>query len=119
MPSWVFRGHDAIAAVDVGGSSFRAGIIDLNLKRASNLAKASVWKSDEWRYAEDKPSRDEAVAGLIKMLQKLIARDPFGFRVALQDALVADGELEHTGNIEAAGLEKGPGMVADGDDFVL
>jgi hypothetical protein len=39
VPSWVLRGHDAIAAVDVGGSSFRAGIIDLNLKRASNLAR--------------------------------------------------------------------------------
>ena len=35
-------------------------------------------------------------------LQKLLVRDPFGFGVALQDALVAEGELQHAGNIEAA-----------------
>jgi predicted NBD/HSP70 family sugar kinase len=47
VPSWVFKGHEAILAVDLGGSNFRVGLIDLNLKRASNLSKASVWKSDQ------------------------------------------------------------------------
>src|SRR5438034_7470808 len=41
VPSWVFRGHDAIAAVDVGGTSFRAGIIDLNLDRKSTRLNSS------------------------------------------------------------------------------
>ena len=109
VPSWVFRGHDAIAAVDVGGSSFRAGIIDLNLKRASNLAKASVWKSDEWRYAEDKPSRDEAVAGLIKMLQKLIARaEEEGLRLAPFIGIGCPGHIKSNGGIDR-GAQNLPG----------
>ena len=39
-----------------------------------NLSKASVWKFDQWRHADDRPSREEAVRQLIRMLQKLIAR---------------------------------------------
>jgi hexokinase len=55
VPSWVLKGHEAILAVDVGGSNVRAGIVELNLKRASNLSKTSVWKFDQWRHADDKP----------------------------------------------------------------
>jgi predicted NBD/HSP70 family sugar kinase len=33
-----------------------------------------VWKLDQWRHVDDKPTRDEGVARLVKMLRKLIAR---------------------------------------------
>src|SRR4051794_12416063 len=33
-PSWIFAGHDAILAVDIGGTNIRAGIVELNLKKA-------------------------------------------------------------------------------------
>jgi hypothetical protein len=72
-PSWIFKGHDAILAVDIGGTNFRAGVIELNLKRASDLSKASVWTSESWRHADDKVSRNDAVARLSTMLEKLIA----------------------------------------------
>jgi predicted NBD/HSP70 family sugar kinase len=74
VPSWVLKGHDGILAADIGGTNFRAGVIELDLKRASNLSKASVWKLDQWRHVDDKPTRDEAVERLVKMLRKLIAR---------------------------------------------
>jgi predicted NBD/HSP70 family sugar kinase len=73
VPSWVFKGHEAILAVDIGGTNIRAGIIDLNLKRASNLSKVSLRKLERWRHADDKPARNEAVDQLIRMLRKLIA----------------------------------------------
>ena len=74
VPSWVLKGHDGILAADIGGTNFRAGVVELDLKRASNLSKASVWKFDQWRHVDDKPTRDEAVERLVKMLRKLIAR---------------------------------------------
>jgi len=42
-PAWMFRAHDAILAVDIGGTNIRAGVVELNLKRAPNLSKARVW----------------------------------------------------------------------------
>src|SRR5437867_911046 len=36
------EGYDAILAVDVGGTNFRAGIVELNLPKAKDLSKARV-----------------------------------------------------------------------------
>src|SRR5882757_6977013 len=74
-PSWMFKGHDAILAVDIGGTNIRAGIVELALKRSSTLAKANVWKFDLWRNADDeKISREKAVQRLVDMLEELIAK---------------------------------------------
>ena len=74
-PSWLFKGHDAILAVDIGGTNFRAGVVHLNLKKSPDLAKAAVGKLELWRHVdEDKVTREEAVERLCKMLRKLIAR---------------------------------------------
>src|SRR5690242_5588208 len=43
-PRWMFEAHDAILGVDIGGTNIRAGVVELNLKKASDLAKAAVWK---------------------------------------------------------------------------
>src|SRR3954470_9022198 len=74
-PKWLFKGHDAILGVDIGGTNIRAGIVELNLKQAADLSKARVWKSDLWRHAdEEKLTRDQAVDRLARMLDKLIGR---------------------------------------------
>ena len=74
-PAWIFKGHDAILAVDIGGTNIRAGIVELNLKREPDLSKAKVWKCELWRHADEKNmTRDEAVARLVKMIDKLISR---------------------------------------------
>jgi hypothetical protein len=75
VPAWMLKGHDAILAVDIGGTNIRAGLIDLNLKRAPDLSKAGVSRIELWRHAdEDKMTREDAVARLVEMLQKLIGR---------------------------------------------
>src|SRR5262245_54040017 len=74
-PSWLFKGHDAILAVDIGGTNIRAGVVQLNLKRSRELAKAEVARFELWRHADEgKLTRDEAVDRLCRMLRKLIAR---------------------------------------------
>jgi predicted NBD/HSP70 family sugar kinase len=71
----MLKGHDSILAVDIGGTNIRAGIVDLNRKRAGDLSKAGVWKFESWRHADDDAvTRDAAIARLAKMLDKLIAR---------------------------------------------
>ncbi|MDB5649665.1 MAG: glucokinase [Hyphomicrobiales bacterium] len=74
MPAWTLTGHDAILAVDIGGSNIRAGVVLLNLKQAPDLSKAKVWNSELWRHADDSPKRDEAVQRLVGMLEGMIAK---------------------------------------------
>jgi predicted NBD/HSP70 family sugar kinase len=74
VPSWMLAGHDSILAVDIGGSNIRAGIVELRLKKASDLSAATVTRLDLWRHAEDSPAREDAVARLIEMLGDLIKR---------------------------------------------
>jgi hypothetical protein len=74
-PRWMFQAHDAILAVDIGGTNIRAGVVGLNLKKAADCAKAFVWKFELWRHADERGvKRDDAVEGLVAMLQHLIAR---------------------------------------------
>jgi predicted NBD/HSP70 family sugar kinase len=71
----MFKAHDAILGVDIGGTNMRAGIVDLNLKKKPDLSKAAVWKYELWRHAEeDDVKREDAVNNLAGMLQRLIAK---------------------------------------------
>jgi predicted NBD/HSP70 family sugar kinase len=74
-PAWMFKAHDAIVGVDIGGTNMRAGIVDLNLKKKTDLSKATVWKYELWRHAEeDDVKREDAVENLAGMLKRLIAK---------------------------------------------
>ena len=73
-PAWIFSGHDSIIGVDLGGTNFRCGIVDLGLRKADDLSAARVLKSELWRHADDKPGRDEAVARLGDMIAGLVAQ---------------------------------------------
>jgi predicted NBD/HSP70 family sugar kinase len=74
-PHWIFKGHDAILAADIGGTNIRAGVVTLGLKEDSKLAKAAVWKLERWRHGDEKNlSRTQAVEKLAAMLEKLIER---------------------------------------------
>jgi hypothetical protein len=66
MPSWMIEAHDGIIAVDIGGTNIRPGVVASNLKKAADLAKAEVWKSELWRHANGDPKRDEAVERLVE-----------------------------------------------------
>jgi predicted NBD/HSP70 family sugar kinase len=74
-PKWLFKAHDAILAVDIGGTNIRAGVVELNLKKAADLSKAAVWKFELWRHAnEKKVEREDAIKKLVKMLDELIGK---------------------------------------------
>jgi hypothetical protein len=73
-PAWIFKAHDALLAVDIGGTNIRAGIVHLNMKGAPDLSKAKVGKFELWRHGDEDLKRDDAVEGLIDMLERLIGR---------------------------------------------
>src|ERR1700690_1594783 len=82
-PSWIFEAHDSILAVDIGGTNIRCGVVETRWKKASDLSKAEVWKSELWRHANDEPTREGAVKRLVKMLKGLIdAADAEGLKLA-------------------------------------
>jgi len=108
-PAWIFHAHDAILAVDIGGTNIRAGVVELNLKRAADLGKAKVWKFELWRHRDEKLNRDDAVDGLIDMLRRLIKRaDKEGLRLAPFIGIGCPGTIEPDGTI-ARGAQNLPG----------
>jgi len=73
-PSWVMAGHDAILAVDIGGTNVRVGVVELNSGKRGDVEEADVWKRQVWRHSDDEPNRDEAIAKIAAMIVKLIDR---------------------------------------------
>jgi hypothetical protein len=71
LPPWMLDGHQGMLAVDVGGSNIRAGILELNLKKAMDLSKARVLDMKVWRHKDEEPNRDDAVEYLTDMLAGL------------------------------------------------
>jgi ROK family len=108
-PAWIFQAHDALLAVDIGGTNIRAGIVELNLKRAANLSKAEVARFELWRHGDEKLARDDAVEGLIDMLRRLITRAAKdGLRVAPFIGIGCPGKIEPDGSIDR-GAQNLPG----------
>lgn len=71
LPAWMLKGHDAILAVDVGGTNIRAGLVELNLGKASDLGKARVERFELWRHGDEDVGRDDAIERLVEMLADL------------------------------------------------
>ena len=108
-PRWIFEAHDSILAVDIGGTNIRAGVVQLNLKKAPDLSKAAVWKRELWRHADDKPKRDEAIAKMVAMLKQLItAAEKEGLRLAPFIGIGCPGMIEPDGSIDR-GAQNLPG----------
>jgi hypothetical protein len=125
-PAWMLEGHDAILAVDIGGSNLRAGLVELrpwkSAKRTSDkagdktgdkggergaeIARGTVDELELWRYADEKtkPSRTEAVERIGEMLERLIKRAgknqvklaPF-IGVGCPGIIASDGRIERGG----------------------
>ncbi|ANH08840.1 ROK family protein [Shinella sp. HZN7] len=74
IPSWMLKGHDAILAVDIGGTNIRAGLVKLNLDDKPDFSRAKVWKSELWRHAEDEPRRTATIEYLVRMIEALVAK---------------------------------------------
>ena len=109
-PSWLFKGHDGILAVDIGGTNIRAGVVQLNLKKAPDLSKACLWKYELWKHAdEEKLTREQAVERLVEMLQSLIRRaERGGIGLAPFIGIGCPGKIDEDGSIEK-GAQNLPG----------
>jgi predicted NBD/HSP70 family sugar kinase len=108
-PGWIFHGHDGILAIDIGGTNIRAGVVQLNRKKATDLSKAAVWARELWRHADDKPKREETIDELTGMLQKLInAAKKEGLGLAPFIGIGCPGKIEADGSIDR-GAQNLPG----------
>src|SRR3989449_9513301 len=108
-PSWIFEGHDSILAVDIGGTNIRCGVVETRWKKAPDLSKADVWKSELWRHADDEPTREGAVKRLVKMLKDLIAAaETEGLKLAPFIGIACPGVINEDGSIEK-GAQNLPG----------
>jgi predicted NBD/HSP70 family sugar kinase len=103
-PSWIFSGHEGILAMDIGGTNIRAGVIELNLKKAADLSAAHVMGSELWRHKDDKPTRDESVEHIADMLKRLIRRaEKDGVNLAPFIGIGCPGVICDDGSIERGG----------------
>jgi hypothetical protein len=73
-PGWVFASYDAVLAADIGGTNLRVGVVKHQASKKSDLSKASVWKLEHWRHADDKPNREEAIERIVSMMTSLIGQ---------------------------------------------
>ena len=103
-PAWVIAGHDAILAVDIGGTNIRAGVVELNLKSAADLSAAHVMDFALWRHRDDRPTREQAVARLGSMLNELIERaTKKGHKLAPYVGVGCPGIIGDSGTIKRGG----------------
>jgi hypothetical protein len=108
-PSWIFKGHDSILAVDIGGTNMRVGIVALNFDKSPDLAKAYVHAREIWRHGNDKADRDGAVEELADMLRKLIRRaEKEKLSLAPFIGIGCPGKIEADGSIDR-GVQNLPG----------
>jgi predicted NBD/HSP70 family sugar kinase len=109
-PSWMLKGYNGILALDIGGTNFRAGVLEIRLKETPERSKVSVWKSDIWCHAEEKKlTRDDAVKRLVRMVEKLIAQAvKEGFNLAPFIGVGCPGVINEDGTIER-GAQNLPG----------
>ena len=108
-PSWIFKAHDSILAVDIGGTNIRCGVVETHAKKAPDLSKAAVWTIELWRYADDEPTREGAIKRLVKMLKELIiVADTEGLNLAPSIGIACPGVINQDGSIEK-GAQNLPG----------
>jgi hypothetical protein len=108
-PPWIFQAHDAILAVDIGGTNIRAGIVHLNTKRAVDFSKAKVGKFELWRHGDERLSRDDAAQELVQMVRRLArAAEKEKLSLAPFIGIGCPGKIEPDGSIDR-GAQNLPG----------
>ena len=103
-PPWIFGAHNAILAVDIGGTNIRTGVVSINSKKDPTLAKSKVLMSEVWTHADDGPTREEAVAKLAAMLTAMIKQaEKEGLAPAPFIGIGCPGIIQSDGSIEKGG----------------
>ena len=101
---WMFCGHDAILAVDVGGTNIRAGVVELGQEKAKDRLEAEAVHSELWRHADEEAKRDDAVGRFGGMLGRLAKRaKKSGIVLAPVVGVGCPGMIASDGSIERGG----------------
>ncbi|SEA46754.1 ROK family protein [Variovorax sp. YR216] len=109
VPPPLLKGHDAILALDIGGTNVRCGIVKTRRRRARDLSRAKVIHREKWRHADDGPSRKVLVDRLVEMLEKQMRYcGRKGIRLAPFIGIGCPGLIRKDGSI-ARGAQNLPG----------
>ena len=117
-PSWVLDGHDALLAVDIGGTNIRSGLLSLKV-REGKPPKVEVERRLHWRHRNDEPSRDQAldrIGSMLKELKQLAADQKL--KLAPFVGVACPGLIDEHGTIVRGGQNL-PGGDWEGEDFNL
>ncbi|ADU36117.1 hypothetical protein Varpa_1907 [Variovorax paradoxus EPS] len=71
-PREMLKGHDAILAVDIGGTNVRCGIVKTRHRKARDFSLAKVVRREKWRHADDEPNRSNMVEHIADMLEDMV-----------------------------------------------
>ena len=108
-PREMLERHDAILAVDIGGTNVRCGIVRTRMRKAADLSKAKVIRREKWRHADDEPSRRQLIEAMAKMLQDMIRySERKGIRLAPFIGIACPGLIRKDGSI-SRGAQNLPG----------
>ena len=110
-PAWIFKGHDSILAIDIGGTNIRAGVVLPNVAKACGPHQGVGVEIREVapRRRREGSTREKAVDELIGMLKDLIKRaKKEGHDLAPFIGIACPGKIEQDGSI-AKGAQNLPG----------
>ena len=71
-PQDMLKKHDAILAVDIGGTNVRCGIVRTRHRKAPDFSLAKVVRREKWRHAEEEPNRGNIVEHIAGMLEGMV-----------------------------------------------
>jgi hypothetical protein len=72
-PPAMLKKHDAILAVDIGGTNVRCGIVKTRHRKAPDFSLAEVVRREKWRHADEGPNRGGMVEHIADMLEDMVA----------------------------------------------
>jgi hypothetical protein len=108
-PPEMLKGHDAILAVDIGGTNVRCGIVKTRRRKAADLSLAGVVRREKWRHADDGPNRTGLVERIAQMLEEMVVySEKKKIRLAPFIGIGCPGLIRRDGSI-ARGAQNLPG----------
>lgn len=119
MPDWMLNGHEAMLAVDIGGTNVRAGIVEFGKGKDRDLGETHVRDAILWRHADDEPSRTATIEKLASMLEELAEKAGSArLKLAPLIGIGCPGTVEADGSLLRGGQNL-PGGNWESDHFNL
>jgi predicted NBD/HSP70 family sugar kinase len=108
-PPAMLKKHDAILAVDIGGTNVRCGIVKTRHRKAPDFSLAKVVRREKWRHADDDPNRGDMVEHIADMLEDMVVySERKKIRLAPFIGIGCPGLIRQDGSI-ARGAQNLPG----------